>query len=409
MDSGRLLSYPLSAYYAMKAVIFGAGNIGRGFLGQLFSQSGYEVVFIELAQDIVDRLNADRSYPIRIVSDAGEQTYTVTRVRAIQAAEAEHIAAEMATANILATAVGVNALPAIAPAIAQSLRHRFDSGNTTELNVIICENIIHSGQHLRRLVLQHLPERYNSALDQKIGWVATVVSRMVPVVTDEMRKENLAQIAVEPYCILPVDKPAFKGPLPRIEGFLFADNLPALEERKLFAHNAGHALCAYFGYHKGYTYIYEAIRDREIRRKTLAGLNESGRALIKKHHFDPKEHKAHLDDLVRRFSNVALGDTVARVARDPIRKLGRNDRFIGSALLALEYGVQPVFLLEGIVAALRYDNPEDEKAVELQRLLADEGIAHVLETACELKPSEPLFDLISHKYKQSIRSRKIST
>lgn len=390
----------------MKAVIFGAGNIGRGFLGQLFSQSGYETIFVELAQDIVDRVNADRSYPIRIVSDAGEETYIVTGVRAIPAGDAERITEEIATADILATAVGVNALPAIAPVLARSLQRRFDACNTAELNVIICENIIHSGQHLERLVLQHLPEPYHSALEQKIGWIATVVSRMVPVVTDEMRKENPAQIAVEPYCILPVDKPAFKGPLPNIEGFLFAENLPALEERKLFAHNAGHALCAYFGYPRGYTYIYEAIRDREIRRKVLGGLSESGRALVAKHGFTPNEHKAHLDDLLRRFSNVALGDTVARVARDPLRKLGRNDRLIGSALLALEYGVKPVFLLEGIVAALRYDNPEDEKAVELQRLLADEGIAHVLETACELSPSEPLFDLISQKYKLALRSRK---
>ncbi len=390
----------------MKAVIFGAGNIGRGFLGQLFHQSGYEIVFIELDPDLIARLNADRAYPIHMVSDEGRKTYRVEGVRAIHASDTAHIVEEIATADMLATAVGVNALPAIAPTIARSLRHRFESGNTAELNIIICENIIHSGEHLKALVLEHLPEEYCGTLNETTGWVATVVSRMVPVVTEEMREENPAQIAVEPYCILPVDKHAVKGPLPKIEGFLYADNLPALEERKLFAHNAGHALCAYFGYHKGYTYIYQSIRDSEIRQKTLGGLRESGRALIEKHRFDPGEHKAHLEDLVRRFSNVALGDTVARVARDPIRKLGRHDRFIGSALLALEYGIRPMFLLEGIIAALRYDHPDDEKAIELQSLLADEGIAHVLETICDLDPAEALFDLISQKYRLSLRSRK---
>jgi mannitol-1-phosphate 5-dehydrogenase len=389
----------------MKAVIFGAGNIGRGFLGQLFSQSGYEIVFVELDPEIIDRLNADRSYPIHIVGEK-QWTYIVKGVQALHASDAEQIASHIKSADILATAVGVNALPAIAPTIAHALQHRFASGRLSELNVIICENIIHSGEHLKGLVLKHLPQQYHRLLDQKIGWVATVVSRMVPVVTEEMRKQNPAQIAVEPYCILPVDKKAFKGPLPNIQGFDLSDNLPALEERKLFAHNAGHALSAYFGYQKRYTYIYEAIRDSEIRRKVLGGLSESGRALIKKHHFNPKEHHAHLDDLLLRFSNVALGDTVARVARDPIRKLGRNDRLIGSALLALEYRINPLFLVEGIIAALRYDNPDDEKALELQRLLSDEGIAHVLESICGLSPSDPLFDLISQKYKQSIRSRK---
>jgi mannitol-1-phosphate 5-dehydrogenase len=389
----------------MKAVVFGAGNIGRGFLGQLFSQSGYEIVFVELAEEIIEQLNADGSYRIRIVGER-EQTYDVQGVRAIHARDVERISGELETADIVATAAGVNALPAVAETLAQALKGRFAAGNHTELNVIICENIIDSGEHLKRLVLRHLPEQYHPLLEQKVGWVATVVSRMVPVLTEQMRKENPAQVAVEPYCILPVDKKAFKGPLPKIEGFDFSENLAALEERKLFAHNAGHALCAYFGYEKGFTYTYEAVHDKEIRRKTLRGLGESGRALIKKHGFSPKEHRAHIEDLLHRFANVALGDTVARVARDPIRKLGRRDRLIGSALLALEYGVKPVSLTDGIVAALRYDDPEDEKAMELQRLLSEEGMAHVLETVCGLHPSERLFEMVSHAYRVSRRSRR---
>ncbi len=434
----------------LKAVVFGAGNIGRGFLGQLFSQSGYEILFVELVKEVVSRLRADASYPIRIVGETrsnGEEhlrlcvsalkgarlpnaeaqrrreernaecemaspqseirnTYTVKGVRAIHADEVDRISEEIKTADILATAVGVNALPAVAPTIAQALQDRFDAGNRAELNVIICENVIHSGEHLKGLVLQHLPLRYHNIVEEKVGWVATVVSRMVPVVTEEMRKENPAQIAVEPYCVLPVDKKAFKGPLPKIKGFQFSDNLSALEERKLFTHNAGHALFAYFGHEKGYTYIYEAVGDGEIRRKTLCGLKESGRALQKKHGFSPKEHRAHVEDILRRLANVALGDTITRVARDPIRKLGRHDRLIGSALLALEYRVKPVYLLQGIVAALRYNDPEDEKALELQQLLADEGVAHVLETVCGLDPAEPLYDMIFQKYLRSRRSRR---
>jgi mannitol-1-phosphate 5-dehydrogenase len=388
-----------------KAVVFGAGNIGRGFLGQLFSQSGYEIVFVELAPDIIARLSNDGRYPIRVVGER-EWTYVVQNVRAVHATDVDRISREIGTADIMATAVGVNALPAVAPTIAKALERRFDAGNVTELNVIICENIIDSGEHLKALVLNHLPARYHRILKEKVGWVATVVSRMVPVVTEEMKRENPAQIAVEPYCVLPVDKKAFKGPLPEIQGFAFSDNLAALEERKLFAHNAGHALCAYFGHEKGYTYIWEAVRDQEVRRKTLMGLRESGRALIKKHRFSPKEYREHVEDLLRRFGNVALGDTIARVARDPIRKLGRRDRLVGSALLAMDYGVKPLFLVEGIVAALCYRHPDDEKSLELQRLLSDEGIACVLESVCGLDPGEMLYQMIFQKYQVRRRSRK---
>jgi mannitol-1-phosphate 5-dehydrogenase len=155
----------------MKAVIFGAGNIGRGFLGHLLAQSGYEIIFVEVVQEVIDRLNTDGGYPIHVVGEEN-WTYQVERVRAAHASDVGRISQEITTAHILATAVGVNALPAVAPTLAEALRSRFDAQNTAELNVIICENIIHSGEHLKALVLQHLPGQYHPLVEEKVGWVA---------------------------------------------------------------------------------------------------------------------------------------------------------------------------------------------------------------------------------------------
>lgn len=383
----------------MKAVVFGAGNIGRGFLGQLFSQSGYEIVFIDVVDEIIDRINRDGLFPIHIVSGE-ERTYIVKNVSAVKSTDTETVTAHIESADILATAVGVNVLPKIAPSIAAGLGKRFDSGNSNELNIIICENIIESGKHLKSLVLKHLEQKYRDIIDQKIGFIATVVSRMVPVPTEQDRKENPAQVKVEPYCILPVDKPAFRGALPQIEGFQYIDDLIAYEERKIFTHNAGHALCAYLGYFKGLKYIYEAIGDAYIKTRALEALMETGEALIKKHGFTDEEHRAHIDDLFHRFANVALGDTVARVGRDPIRKLGYNDRFIGGARLAIEYGIEPVNIVHGICAALRFDNPDDEKAVELQQMLKDKGLDYTLNAVCGLSPDDKLFGMIKKYFKE---------
>jgi mannitol-1-phosphate 5-dehydrogenase len=381
----------------LKAVIFGAGNIGRGFLGQLFHQSGCAITFVDVVEEVIERINSDHSFPIRIVSDR-EEIYTVDKVNAIRATESSAVASVIASANIMGTAVGVNILPRIAPAIAAGLKERFDSGNNSKLNIIICENIIESGKHLKSLVLEKLAGEYHARVDENIGFVAAVVSRMVPALTDEDRRENPVQIKVEPYCVMPVDKPAFRGKLPAIEGLQFSDNLFAYEERKLFTHNAGHAICAYFGYQKGYTYIYEAITDSSIRSKVFDALMESGGGLIQKHGFTPEEHREHIEDLFSRFANVALGDTVARVGRDPLRKLGFNDRLIGSARIAIEFGIEPVNLVDGICAALNFDNPDDETAVDLQRVLDEKGIDHVLSGVCGLSQDHALFSMIKQAY-----------
>ena len=127
----------------------------------------------------------------------------------------------------------------------------------------------------------------------------------------------------------------------------------------------------------------------------MAALRESGEALIRKHGFTPEQHQEHIDDLIDRFRNRSLGDTVFRVARDPVRKLGHNDRLVGAARLALEHDVEPTRLVKGIASALRYNHPEDEKAAGLQKMLRERGLPAVLEEVCGLEPGSALFELIT--------------
>jgi mannitol-1-phosphate 5-dehydrogenase len=175
---------------------------------------------------------------------------------------------------------------------------------------------------------------------------------------------------------------------------LLVGSIQAHEHRKLFCHNCGHALCAYAGYAYGHALIADAIADPNVRGLVEAGLAETGQALIAEHGFEPSEHQAHIDDLLRRFGNRALSDTVARVGRDPIRKLGRRDRLIGAALFCLDHGVDPLHILEGTRLALAFDQPDDPEAQRLQSVLRDRGLDAVLRDVCGLAPDEPLTDRI---------------
>ena len=374
------------------AVHFGAGNIGRGFLGQLYWQSGWETVFVDVIEDVVRALNERHGYEIHIIDDRSE-VLAIDRVRAIHGREAQGVAEAVAACDLASTAVGVRALDHVVPSLAAGLGLRA-KGSGRPLNVIVCENLLDAAATLRGKILDAVDEPARSFIRDRVGFVSTVVSRMVPVVPLEVRARDLLYVAVEAYATLPVDAMAFADGVPAIRGLLPVRNIAAHEERKLFCHNCGHALCAYLGYRRGHRLIADAISAPDVRAGVLAGLGETGQALIAKHGFDSAEHRAHVEDLLRRFANRALGDTIARVGRDPIRKLGRHDRLVGSAQLCLDQGVEPAALLDGIRAALRYDPPDDPEAVRLQAMIRQDGTEAVLASICGLQPGEPLYERI---------------
>ncbi|HOE67918.1 MAG TPA: mannitol-1-phosphate 5-dehydrogenase [Candidatus Hydrogenedentes bacterium] len=378
---------------ALRAVQFGAGNIGRGFLGQLFFETGYETTFVDVVPEVIEGLNRRRAYPLRVVEETSVDL-TIGHVSAIHAGDVEAIAEALAQADLAATAVGVNVLPRIAPALAAGVARRFAQGDAPALNFIVCENMLEAGPFLREKVREHLDPRFYSALDEKVGFVEASIGRMVPVMTAEQRAEDPLLVCVEPYCHLPVDACGFKGAIPPLKHMEPLANFGAYVERKLFVHNAGHASTAYLGYFRGHEYIWQAISDPVVRSEVDAAMQETCAGLVKKHGLDAATLREHWADLVHRFHNRALGDTVARVAKDPIRKLGPRDRLIGSALMCLEQGIAPKHVAFAAAAAIRYDHPDDAAAQQVQQAFRERGLAGVLEQYCQVPAGSALAGLV---------------
>ncbi len=378
----------------MKAVMYGAGNVGRGFLGQLFSESGYEVVFVDLVPALLDALNARHSYRLVLVSNQGAQTVAVQNVRAVDGRDVQAVAAEIAEADVMATAVGANILPRIAPAVAAGLARRAASETAQPLNIIVCENLKDAPRLFREMLRQHLPAALHGYLDAQIGLVDAVIGRMVPLVPAAEQAQDPSLVYAEPYKVLPVNRDGFIGPIPAIVGLEPRDRFEAYVDRKLYIHNAGHAMLAYLGALKGLTYGYEALDDPDIRPWLLRALDESQRALVAEHGLDPAALGEHVEDLLARFGNRALGDTIYRLGRDPLRKLGRTDRLVGAACLAWKHGIEPQALALGIAAGLAFVDPQDPSSLALQALLAERGAEAALEQVCGLRPGDHLVGLI---------------
>ena len=347
--------------------MFGAGNIGRSFIAQLFSRAGYETVFIDIREPIIEALNRFGKYRIEI-RDRYPETIWITNVRGISARDVSGAAQEVADADIIATAVGPDNLQAICPAIAQGILIRQKQNPDTFLDIIICENLRNASYIFKQGLLSCLPPGFNP--EELPGLVETSIGKMVPIITDAEASQDPLAVYAEAYNTLILDARAFKGDIPQVPGLDPKQQMKAYVDRKLFIHNLGHSLTAYLGFlvNKKYKYIWEAISDSEIQDTVRCAMSQSGDALIAEYpdEFTLDNQKEHIEDLLRRFSNKALGDTIYRVGRDLQRKLSPDERLIGGLRLQLKHDVPYNSILLGIGAALLF-RATDENGKQYER------------------------------------------
>lgn len=358
----------------MKALHFGGGNIGRGFIGKILAEAGYEVVFADINMTVIDRLNQDHGYTVHVVGEGVDQKETVKNVRGINSGDEAAVTAEISDATLVTTAVGPPVLEILAPLLARSLAARYRAGGAP-LNIIACENMVRGSSFLKEKVLAAAGDDA-ALIDANTGFVDCAVDRIVPPVRGG-DADPLA-VTVEVFSEWIVDSTQFKGAVPAIAGMIATDKLMAFIERKLFTLNTGHTALAYFGQLAGKKTVGEAMQDDAVRHAAEAVMKESGAVLIRRYAFDPAAHRAYIDKILKRFANPYLHDDIDRVARQPLRKLGAQERFIKPLNGMLEYDLPHDATVRAIAATLHYHNPDDPQAVEMQYYRQAHGIAATL-------------------------------
>ncbi len=382
-------------------VQFGAGNIGRGFMGQLFWEAGFKTVFVEADEALVGLLNARQSYTLRLLDaySVREVQMRIDRFEALHISQEAEIGDAIADAELICTAVGVKSLAAVAPLIAAGVRKRCDRG-AAGVDVWLCENQLGAAGNLEKQVAGHLDERYLVWLKEKVGFVGTAVARMVPSPAGRESEGDPLLVVCDAHHELPYDAAALRSVVPVISGLQPSANFTVEMERKLFTHNLGHASLAYLGKLKGYLYVHESLQDSSLNTVFDGALDETTEALISKYpaYIDAEQHARIRRDVRVRFGNPMIMDTVKRVAKDPLRKLGPDERLIGSAKLCLSQGVFPDNIATICGAALRYDEPDDPEAVRLQQMIAERGIDHTTAAVTGLDSGSEFLRTIVSRY-----------
>lgn len=395
-------------------LIFGAGKIGRSFIGQLFGKSGYRVVFVDVDLEIVKELNRRNSYPV-VIKGKEDETILVDHVRAISGLDREVVKREIAQTDIMAVCVGKNALIKIMPLIAGGLMLRLEFTPDYPLDIIIAENMRSANKFIHEKLRSLLPENY--PLDKMVGLVETSIGKMVPIMTKDDLNDDPLMIFAESYNTLIVDKQGFKGIIPKVKGLSAKENIQAWVDRKAFIHNLGHATTAYVGsfYHPGATYIYEVLNDEKVLDTTRKVMLQSAKILMT---FYPKDFtfddlERHIDDLITRFQNRALKDTIFRVGQDLPRKLGIDDRFAGVIQMAKDKGLEYKLIANAMAHGFFFNktdepgknNPRDVIFLET---LKENGIVETLKTLCgfHTENDKYLLDELKYQYIKLGKMRK---
>jgi mannitol-1-phosphate 5-dehydrogenase len=364
----------------MTAVHFGAGNIGRGFIGLALHSAGHRVIFVDVDDSLISSIVATDSYRV-IETGSNGIVHTVDNFTGLNSAtNTDQVVLAIAEADIVTTAVGPRVLEFVAPLIARGLAARTSS---TPLAVMACENAIGATDTLK----SYVAASSSAAEMARAQFANTAVDRIVPV---QVSTEGL-DVTVEAFSEWVIDRTPFNGVEPVIPDAHFVDNLAPYIERKLFTVNTGHASIAYLGLRAGARHIAEALAITSVAVVVDGVLDETTRMLVARHGLDEADQRAYVAQTLERFRNPDLDDELIRVGRQPLRKLSRHERLIEPAAELSENGVTPVALLKVIEAAMRFDVPADDESVQLQRLRATLSADEITTTVCGIDSGHPLF------------------
>lgn len=367
----------------------GFGPIQAGlFLYEAFRSGNFgRYVVAEVMQEVVDtvRGNAGNCW-INIATGTGIRQCAVSGVemfnplkdddrRALVAALAE--ADEVATALPSVAFYSKGEKKSVASLLSDGLKERLAAGCKKRCVVYAAENHNHAAEILWDAMLPFLRNRAAEA-EKFAQCLNTVIGKMSGVAADEdqIREQRLMRMAgnagrcflVEEFNRILISKIKWPDFARGITVFEEKDDLLPFEEAKLYGHNATHALLGYLARKKNYRFISDAAGDKELPGLARAAfIDESGGALCRKYHgldelFTPAGYAAYADDLLERMLNPHLRDMVARVVRDPRRKLGWDDRLVGTMRLALNQKIEPrKYALGARVALEMLAEMENEK------------------------------------------------
>ncbi len=381
----------------MSCVIFGGGKIARGFIGHLLYLSQIPFVFVERSEELADLINERGAYTVNILGNP-DKNCVVKGVRALSYSRAEEIAQAVARADAVFDAVGGKNLQEIIPSCTAGIEKKARTGGT--INFVTCENWKNPADLLRTGIEEKISEEAKEYFHTSVGITEAVILRSAIEAEKEQLEKDPLVVNVQDYWQLHVDASRLAGSLPDITGLHLIEEFGGFLERKFYTYNAANGTVSYLGALLGYEILADAAHDPFILSVLNGVYRETSQALCIKYGFFEEDQAAFAAGSRQKLQNYVIVDKTERNARDPVRKLGPEDRLVGSARMVESFGICPQSLCTGIAAAILYTNDADPSAAELKKMRETEGVGAVLQKICRIDPEEAMGRLVLTKVKE---------
>lgn len=374
-------------------LIIGAGKIGRGFLAHLFYRSGYKIWLLDASQQVVELLQKEKKYRIDLASETSDETEYISVEEAHTLSNKKEVAALLEKVDIIVSSVGASNIESVAAYVKELL---IATRRTKTLNWIICENATHPAKKIKEVLLRDADDAFKHFVNNQLGFVETQVLRTGMTAKEEISRVEPLALRMQAWWTLPLDADAFKGPIPAVKGFVpkkaFANELL----RKLYTFNGTNGPIAYIGWANGYRILHEAaLAFPELFQQIQ---EESSYGLINEFNLDEKEQQEFAALAMKKYTDPALNDLIERNAADSKRKLSKDERLLGPALLCLKHGKTPFSYAKAIAAAYAYDGSTDAGTQEVQASVKRNGIEAAIKKFSGIDETSPLYHLICEAY-----------
>lgn len=377
-----------------EVLIIGAGKIGRGFIAQLFYNSGYKLWLLDASKDVVGLLNKEKKYRVDIAREGKDLTEYIKVEGAFTLDNKEQVAEVMSDIDIIVTSVGAGNIEKVTKFIKDILTA---CGRKKILNWIICENANNPAKKIRDELLQHADSEFERFVNSKLGLIETQVLRTGMLADAKVINKEPLALRMQDWWTLPLDKDAFIGRIPDVKGFVPKTNFSNELVRKLYTFNGTNGPIAYVGWANGYKILHESALSypeffKEIQEESAFGLvNEFG--------LDEKEQRDFMALAMKKYTDPTINDQIERNANDSRRKLSKEERLVGPALLCLKYGRKPYAYAKAIAAAYYYNGSNDEGTREVQETVNQHGIETAIKKYSSIDETSDLYNLILESYK----------
>ena len=377
-------------------IIWGAGRIGRGFLAEVFSQPGYRLTFVDMVRPLIDELRAADGYTVWKAQNEGVSSVRIESYDALHIGDDYQIMKKMLSPRpIVAAAVQASMLDSLADMLSPYIRARAVQRPEEPMDIVLSVNSMMPDQAFFAALERVFAGEDNvlAYVRGKVGLSVTVVMRIVPQTPAEYLERDPLGVFTNGFPELVADRKGFRGEPPLLPMLRLSDHIEAEEVRKIYTLNMVHATAAYLGLPKRHTYVKEVAADPALGPMLRSALQEAAVGLSGEYGFSAEEMARWTDRMMGLIENPHMWDDLLRLGADSLRKLGPDDRLVGSARLSLKHGGMPVTIARAIRMGFLYENA-DEGTQRVRRAYQDNGLEAALKEICGLDEAEPLYEMV---------------